>query len=789
MGIQTTNMEVLIKLTDQFSGPLASISKSLTGLNTSVLGISKNFLSMTAAIAAVTLAAKQAMDAADSLVKLAAQTGINTTNLQKLGIAADAAGTNMNSLVTAFRMMSTHAEQAAEGNKNAVDMFRQLGISITDANGSIKNGQTLFMEFADQISKTNNSTLVMAETVRVLGRGGTELIPVLKEGSGGIKAIGDAAETVGLIMGQHTVENLALFNRALGLVSTGFQTMVAEMLSMAIDKIPKLVDIFQQAVPQIAKAWSVAQLAATIFWQTITVISTAVGTTLGRVVESLKIVMAEAIKAVAPLFDVIIAVANKVDPVWGQMLENVRGKLASFVDSQENKSFAQIWSNFPDTIKTSFDTAQQTVTDAIAKLDQSEDDAEKGMRDKLNAVKVLIGQYADVVAKSNQQVGNSFGQVNRDAFDFFKGFGLAVQDFNKNLGNWEIAWSGLFKSLESGISTDLDNFITKTHSVSQLMNDLFTTIEKSFVHMLTTMATQQILGGIMGQIFTGNNNTATSASTNSAMGSVMGALGGVGGGFSAANQLNLGALTRAAGQQSNPTAGGSPAAATTAASGSGGLFGTSLGGDLTLGGLLGGLGLTAAGAAEYQSATQQGSVNVTHATVGGALSGAATGAMIGSVIPGIGTLIGGAVGLVGGAIAGFFGGSSAKQKQQKAEQEAAAAQAAAEAAARAQAKQLLIADVRAKYGGGLADTSVMPDIGNMLSNGMTDAELDKIGNASDIAAQGGAIASQVSNISVGSPQITVNAQVAGSYDVQRLAEDLGLQLSSSIRSAASGAGP
>jgi uncharacterized protein (DUF697 family) len=217
------------------------------------------------------------------------------------------------------------------------------------------------------------------------------------------------------------------------------------------------------------------------------------------------------------------------------------------------------------------------------------------------------------------------------------------------------------------------------------------------------------------------------------------------------------------------------------------IIGSGLSGGLTMGGALAGLGGMYAGYQMEQGAVSGQHVNVTHAVVGGAMSGMAAGAMIGSVIPGLGTVAGAVVGALAGATQGFISGKSAKKKQQKAEEEAAQAQAEQEAALRAQARELITADIRAKYGGGLADVSAVTDIGAILSGGISDATLDQMGGAAGINAQSGQIGQGVNNIQVSSP-ITVNATISGSYDTQVLAQDLGIQLAASIRSAASGAG-
>jgi hypothetical protein len=144
----------------------------------------------------------------------------------------------------------------------------------------------------------------------------------------------------------------------------------------------------------------------------------------------------------------------------------------------------------------------------------------------------------------------------------------------------------------------------------------------------------------------------------------------------------------------------------------------------------------------------------------------------------IGTVVGGAIGAIAGGLAGFFG-SSRKKKKKKREQEAALA---AYNAAIAKARMVLKQDIRNKMGGGLATEDAAGDYGRLLSGDLSADEITQFGDPAAIAANAAAVNSQTN---VNAP-ITVNATVSGSYDVQKLAEELSYHLQNQMGGAAGG---
>ncbi len=197
--MSVTNEQVLtavLRMRDELSPSMKKAQQATSDFDKTIGGVKKTLLTLGAALAGLGIVAfiKSVVETADQLDKMSKQTGVSTTNLQKIGTAAKAAGGDLQDVTTGLRTLSTHARQAAEGSDEARAMFEGLGISVRDASGKLKNAEVLFGDLADVIKDTESPTLRMAIAQQMLGRSGLQLIPILEQGRDGLYATGEAAQ-------------------------------------------------------------------------------------------------------------------------------------------------------------------------------------------------------------------------------------------------------------------------------------------------------------------------------------------------------------------------------------------------------------------------------------------------------------------------------------------------------------------------------------------------------------------------------------------------------------------
>lgn len=123
--------------------------------------------------------------------------GIATGALQELDFAAGQSGASTEQLETGLRFLARSSYAASQGTKASADVFAKLGIHVKDANGEIRSTDDLLPEVADKLSGLTSDTERTALAVKLFGRGGASLIPLLLRGSEGIAELRQEARDLG----------------------------------------------------------------------------------------------------------------------------------------------------------------------------------------------------------------------------------------------------------------------------------------------------------------------------------------------------------------------------------------------------------------------------------------------------------------------------------------------------------------------------------------------------------------------------------------------------------------
>jgi hypothetical protein len=123
--------------------------------------------------------------------------GVSTQALQELGLAAQLAGADSSSLETGLRLLGRNATNAVAGSKELAKAFRSHGISLKTASGETKTADMLLEDVADAMQQTTDPTKRTALAMQLLGRSGTQLIPLLKDGAKGLREARGEAHALG----------------------------------------------------------------------------------------------------------------------------------------------------------------------------------------------------------------------------------------------------------------------------------------------------------------------------------------------------------------------------------------------------------------------------------------------------------------------------------------------------------------------------------------------------------------------------------------------------------------
>lgn len=170
---------------------------------------------------------------ADQARKTAQAIGVSTEAYTALSFAASQSGISQTQLSSGLGRLNRSILEASEGVATYVDAFSALGISVKNADGTLRTAESVLGGLAERFSVMPDGVEKSARAMELLGRSGAAMIPMLNSGADGIEALVGQAEALGLVISDKTAREAELFNDSLAVmasVSTGLGRQIAANL-------------------------------------------------------------------------------------------------------------------------------------------------------------------------------------------------------------------------------------------------------------------------------------------------------------------------------------------------------------------------------------------------------------------------------------------------------------------------------------------------------------------------------------------------------------------------------
>ena len=173
------------------------------------------------------LGIKAAKDA-DELNTLAKQTGFSTDELQKFKYASDLVDVSMSDITGA----ASKLKKAVSGDSKEL---AQLGVKTKNADGSFRDINSIFYDTLAALGNVQNETERDTLAMDVFGRGADSLAGIIDDGGAALKAYGQEAEDMGLILSGETLVSLNKTNDALDKLKAQASARLAETGAKALE--------------------------------------------------------------------------------------------------------------------------------------------------------------------------------------------------------------------------------------------------------------------------------------------------------------------------------------------------------------------------------------------------------------------------------------------------------------------------------------------------------------------------------------------------------------------------
>jgi hypothetical protein len=185
-------------------------------------------------------ATEQVAALGDQWDKMSLRTGTATDTLQRFSHAAELSGASISEIEGSIKKLQNAQVEAADGVATYSDEFKRLGLDVKDADGKFKNAEDLLIEVADGMTRLESDTERTAVAMKLMGRGGTALIPLLKQGGDAVRAMMSEVDELGALMGTDLIKASADYTDNMQRLSMVF---MALKISIAKNLLPILIKL------------------------------------------------------------------------------------------------------------------------------------------------------------------------------------------------------------------------------------------------------------------------------------------------------------------------------------------------------------------------------------------------------------------------------------------------------------------------------------------------------------------------------------------------------------------
>ena len=192
------------EMTNTLNGMLKIDTQTLVTIGTfaalaaAVVEVEKALISLTIESAAY----------ADEILTQSAVTGLSTEALQEYQYAAELVDVSLDTLTSSQTKMIRSMDAARHGSKEQAEAFDKLGISVQNADGTLRDAQDVFGDAIDALGAISNETERDAIAMTIFGRSARDLNPLIEAGSDGLRELTQEAHNVGYVMGEEALDAL-----------------------------------------------------------------------------------------------------------------------------------------------------------------------------------------------------------------------------------------------------------------------------------------------------------------------------------------------------------------------------------------------------------------------------------------------------------------------------------------------------------------------------------------------------------------------------------------------------
>ncbi len=199
---------------------------------------------------------------ADDLNTMSKRYSIGTKDLQMYSAAAELVDTDVEAIAKSHVKLEKTMLTASKGTGTAAEAFDALGVQITNADGSLRDGEQVWQETIKALGQMENETQRDAYAMALMGRSAAELNPLIEDGGETYQRLAETMAKYDLeFVDQDMLDRANEFNdsldtiKAVGMVAfqqlgTQLAAYLAPAMEKVVDVVGKLANWFSKLSPR-----------------------------------------------------------------------------------------------------------------------------------------------------------------------------------------------------------------------------------------------------------------------------------------------------------------------------------------------------------------------------------------------------------------------------------------------------------------------------------------------------------------------------------------------------------
>ena len=287
-------------------------------------------------------------ETADRIDKLSAKTGLSKQAFQEWDYVLGQNGIEIEKMQTGMKTLTANMDAAAAGNENMAGAFDSLGVSVTNADGSLRGQEETMNDVILKLADMPNGTEKARLATELFGKAGVELMPMLNNGAEGIEELKNRSHELGLVMSDEAVNAGVVFGDTLDDVKDSLGMVVTKVGSEVMPIVQKMLDWVLANMPTIQ---SVASKVFEVIGQVVTGAADIFNNTLMPVFN----LVFDWVQANMPMMqDVMKVVFENVKSIWEETLRPVFDALLGVLETVWNV-FQAAWPSIQQVMGIAFE--------------------------------------------------------------------------------------------------------------------------------------------------------------------------------------------------------------------------------------------------------------------------------------------------------------------------------------------------------------------------------------------------------------------------------------------------